>query len=247
MNYIKSFNFLMALMTCSFMYSSNGKLYRNLLGPALKAAKVQYVTQNVIAPEFKNNIINHNPNQKYYSEFLANIRNPEIDTKKLDEYKNLIRASQTANIIVDYKNPAIGYGVFALKNIPRGTFIGEYTGKINHLPKNNSNDAYAWPNWVLTKPNSYQVANLEQAMVNVEENLNEYYVDALKYGNELRFVNDNGDKSNCIADTILGHDKLPHLYYIAGKDIKAGSELTVQYGDQYWNQPGRKKLDLPQD
>lgn len=58
-------------------------------------------------------------------------------------------------------------------------------------------------------------------------------IDAISRGNYLRFINHKGEARNAIAD-YLEHDNLWHVIYIAAQDIKAGEEITTDYGSNYF-------------
>lgn len=105
-----------------------------------------------------------------------------------------------------------GYGLFAVEDIPKGTFIGEYCGEIV------SNE------------------EAERRGIVYEEYFftlsSETSIDATRKGNHMRFVNGTfpGDKfENCQPKilSVLGEHRIA---FYASKTIKAGSEIFMDYG-----------------
>lgn len=139
--------------------------------------------------------------------------------KLLDSYAHYmddIHAKRRAPSCVKWVSDKVGFGVFATQDIKAGQFIQEYTGVLR-LPNNNNDDLmYAW-----TYP----------AIGQHENNL---CLDSKFEGNEIRFVN-HSNHPNCSEITLVGHDKLFHVCYVAKFDIKSGQQILVSYGNQYWN------------
>ncbi|KAI8892899.1 hypothetical protein BC833DRAFT_610314, partial [Globomyces pollinis-pini] len=59
-------------------------------------------------------------------------------------------------------------------------------------------------------------------------------VDARKAGNYMRFANHVGDSSNSQPLYVVFENRR-HVLYVAEKDIKAGQEITTNYGSNYFN------------
>ena len=142
-----------------------------------------------------------------------------IKNQAYHEYlQNMVERNFIAPTSIKLVNSKIGYGLFAQKKIFKGLFVGEYTGQITS-ENDCSSGVYAW---------DYQVFNASN------DNLNEYVIDASTSGNETRFVNDDGIDSNCVSFHIAGKDDIPHIVYVTLRDIKAGEQLTIDYGHEYW-------------
>ncbi len=109
----------------------------------------------------------------------------------------------------------LGYGLFNEKYLKAEDFIGEYVGEIRIINKTDP------------KLNGYCV-HYPTKWFSKEYTV----IDAKNYGNELRFVN-HSDDPNLVAR--WGYDRnLLHLYFFAKKDIPPDSQLTIDYGEDYW-------------
>ncbi len=105
-----------------------------------------------------------------------------------------------------------GKGAFALRLIPKGARIVEYTGeRITHAQADERYDEDA-----MEHPHTY-LFTLDKKTV----------VDATVHGNEARYIN-HSCEPNCEAVTEDGH-----IYIDALRDISAGEELTYDYHLEY--------------
>ena len=66
--------------------------------------------------------------------------------------------------------------------------------------------------------------------------------DASQYGNAGRFVNHSCDPNLVAVRVIFGHNdfRFPNVVFIAKREIEAGEELTLDYGDVFWAVKGAK-------
>lgn len=116
---------------------------------------------------------------------------------------------------IRWVDETLGYGLFNEEHLSAGDFIGEYLGEMRLINKSDPNlNGYCvhYPTKWFSR--EYTV------------------IDAKDYGNDLRFVN-HSDVPNLEAR--WGYDRnLLHLYFFAKKDIPAHSELTIDYGPDYW-------------
>lgn len=114
-----------------------------------------------------------------------------------------------------------GRGLYALKDIPKDSFIGIYTGTIKEQQEMINYDEsgfdtdYAWD-----YPDEIEGFPLLE-------------VDAKYTGNELRFGNHDKNPNLRVEHTIV--DNLWYIFFIADRDIKSNEELTVSYGEAYWD------------
>lgn len=119
------------------------------------------------------------------------------------------------NLIVKYvglvNNVDMGYGLFCETFIKEGSFIGEYVGILKASSKCCPPSRYS-----LLYPSSD----------------GDYEIDALEYGNEIRFIN-HSNKPNAKFMQIF-HNGIVHIVCVSLIDIVAGSELLVDYGPSYW-------------
>jgi len=106
-----------------------------------------------------------------------------------------------------------GKGAFTEIELPKGKTINYYKGEKLSLEKFNKlkNDDYVWE---LSSPKG------------------PFYIDASNKNksNWLRYINHkSGKKANLEPYQYKGK-----MYYRTTKKIKAGSELFIDYGDEYW-------------
>lgn len=131
------------------------------------------------------------------------------------KYQLELQKGYVADITIGWIDDDLGFGVFAQKDIPSGAYIGEYTGLVRRFsrwrPDSNaycfqySTKFWTWKNFV---------------------------IDAFKEGNELRFINHSEDpnlKPACIVDR-----GLLHFVFFSSELIPAGTELTFNYGPDFW-------------
>lgn len=132
-----------------------------------------------------------------------------------EQFQKEVAAGQVADVTIQWINSTIGYGVFANKNILAGSFIGEYTGLVRRLRRfHPDHNAYCfhYPTRLFS--------------------LKYFIIDAINDGNVLRFVNHSDHpnlKPACLVDR-----GLLHIVLFANKSILKGSELTFNYGSDYW-------------
>ncbi|KAM9323190.1 histone-lysine N-methyltransferase EHMT1 [Pholidichthys leucotaenia] len=111
-----------------------------------------------------------------------------------------------------------GWGVQALQDIPKGTFICEYVGEIisEAEAEMRQNDAYLFS--LDDKPQDL------------------YCIDARFYGNISRFLNHMCEPNLFACRVFTTHQDLrfPHIAFFASENIKAGEELGFNYGDHFW-------------
>ncbi|KAK7941579.1 uncharacterized protein PG986_013966 [Apiospora aurea] len=128
-----------------------------------------------------------------------------------------------------YRSKIGGHGLFlradAPASIQRGDLVGEYLGELVPLepgPENpNAADA------VDASANSRYVFNIQDR----------WNVDAATWGNETRFINHHCAPNLKSVVIVVGGRRL--ITFRALRAIKAGEELTMNYGDGYF-QPGEQ-------
>jgi hypothetical protein len=113
--------------------------------------------------------------------------------------------------------PGAGQGLFATNEIVAGTRIGEYTGEI-------VDSAWHW----------LRLPNKDYLMTTAETNV---FVDAARQPQALmRYVNDHFDPSKINSCRVAEGRR---VYYHATRNIAAGEELFVSYGELYWRLRGK--------
>lgn len=138
-------------------------------------------------------------------------------------YKEQLSAGFTEKLLIKWIGDSFGYGVFALEDIPEGAFVGEYTGVVRRLLRSHP-DPNAYCFHYPTRFWSWKY----------------FTIDASKEGNILRFAN-HSDQPN-LQPMCLFDRGLLHLVFFAKNLIHKGSQLTFDYGRDYWVR--RKKLKL---
>jgi uncharacterized protein len=143
-------------------------------------------------------------------------------------YKPELIQRSMAPVVIKWIDEEIGYGLFASADIPRSTFIGEYTGRVELSPPftSRSHDyAFQYPGrtWC-------GVAHMVQAA---------------KAGNEMRFIN-HSQGPNVEAVGLYCEGVVRIAIHSIGF-IPKGDQLTLCYGERYWlakRRRGEREIDL---
>ena len=105
-----------------------------------------------------------------------------------------------------------GRGLFADANIGKGTFIAEYTG---------------------TKVSSKAADEMQSRyLFEIDD---EWTIDAEHGGSVARYIN-HSCEPNTEAEIEEGDDSEYHINIYAVKDIPAGEEITIDYGEEYYDE-----------
>lgn len=134
--------------------------------------------------------------------------------------RNALFTGKVADVAIKWISDEMGYGLFAQKLIAKESFIGQYTGVVRKIACFNK-DKIALNAYCMHLPTRFW-------------SLRYFLIDALGAGNELRFANHSGlptMKPFCLIDR-----SLVHIGFFATRQIKAGEELTFDYGKDYWKQ-----------
>lgn len=152
---------------------------------------------------------------------------PTMDADALYQESNDFQSSDHQASLEQYElryiNSKVGFGVFARKDIKKGTLIAQYCGK--YMPHK-----IAYQNY------SYQPG---------KENGFNLMLDAQLYGNISRFINhapepdtDTHENSYLCANLIAENHILygnRRIMLIADRDIKQGEQLLSYYGEDYFS------------
>ena len=151
----------------------------------------------------------------YYKENIDEFK--ELDNR----YGKLIEGSYVAPVYIKKINEKIGYGLFAMENIRKDDFIGEYTGVIDVTKEitETFDDGSYETDFSWDYPDETGKVELE--------------INGRQEGNELRFVNHNKVFNLNVEHTL--HEKQWLIFFTAKRDIKADEQLFVSYGDEYWS------------
>lgn len=112
--------------------------------------------------------------------------------------------------------PGSGLGLFTKILIPKGTLIIEYKGKITTW-KEVKDD---WDNVYLYTVNSNHVIDASEQKKSLAR-----YVNDAKGLTRIKGINNNAEFVN----------RGLQVYILSKKNIEAGEEILVDYGNDYWN------------
>ncbi len=130
-------------------------------------------------------------------------------------YHKELREKRSSFVAIKSVNEIIGYGVFALKNLKKGDFIGEYTGILRKRKKRkDQKNSYCF---------EYFIGEYKKTP---------YTIDAKRQGNFTRFMN-HKEKGNCDSFLIF-HEGIMKVILYANRDIQREEELCYDYGKDYW-------------
>ncbi|XP_013071536.2 uncharacterized protein LOC106058626 isoform X1 [Biomphalaria glabrata] len=111
-----------------------------------------------------------------------------------------------------------GWGVRALMDIPKGTFVCEYIGELisDSEADRREDDSYL-----------FDLDNKDG---------DTYCIDARKYGNVSRFINHLCEPNLIPVKVFVEHQDLrfPRICLFSSKEIKAYEELGFDYGEKFW-------------
>jgi len=165
-------------------------------------------------------------NSPYYLE------NKELFQELSIRYHENIEKGNLAPVYIKRINERLGFGVFAADKIKKDDFIGEYTGVVQ-IPEKDAGE------------------EMEQG--GYESDFSWYYLDKIKggpdleingrlEGNEMRFVNHSDNFNVKVEHTI--HDGYWIIFFKAARDIQNDEQLLISYGDDYWDEDCRERLEL---
>lgn len=141
-----------------------------------------------------------------------------------ERYREDISAGSTAKISIKWIDNTLGYGAFLDEDVPEGAFIGEYTGIVRRLyrecPDHNAY-CFAYP----TRLWGRKV----------------FTIDAMKEGNVMRFCN-HSEKPTLAAHCVVDR-RLLHQIFVAARPLKKGTQLTFDYGQDYWERRHMVAID----
>ena len=115
-------------------------------------------------------------------------------------------------------NEQISFGCFAERDIFPGDFVGEYTGLVGRLKKQETTYGFAYGN--------------DKTII----------LDAREYGNETRFLNHADSKSehcNVLKFTTI-KDGYWRLFFTARRFIEARQEIRFDYGPDYFKNSSKQ-------
>ncbi len=116
---------------------------------------------------------------------------------------------------------AVGYGLFTKEDIPKGSVITNYPGEIC-LHDEAEDNGYLF-GFDGTK-------------------MNAWVIDPQRKGGYAQFMNhaSTRSKKNNIDSEYFFWKGLGHIFFVASRDIPAGSQLLYDYGSDYWKDLGSR-------
>ncbi len=141
------------------------------------------------------------------------------------KYGPLIRNSYVAPVYIKWISDKIGYGLYAIEDIPEGTLIAEYTGIVMYK-KDVPSKVWCWRYPIRGDFSDKFPKNIS--------------LDGAKFGNELRFIN-HSDSPNVVPKCIYDGEKWTTCY-IASEFIPKDKQIFTSYGQKYWRK--RTKVNM---
>ncbi len=131
------------------------------------------------------------------------------------QYIDQIKCAYIPEVSIRFVGEKVGHGLFAEEKIKAGDYVGEYTG---HVRKNTrlffaplSNYCYEYP---------------------VPDSIGRSFVIDATDGCLTRFINHSYHPN--LRPVYAFHRGFYHLIFIALSDIEIGTELSYNYGVNYW-------------
>lgn len=133
-----------------------------------------------------------------------------------ESHKEKIKNGYVCESTIKWIDERTGYGLFTDRPINKGEFVGEYAGLLlirQILSRIRGDYCMRYPK--------------------LSFGLSYYTLDAEKMGNEVRFINH--DYVPNLQPMSALENGFCHCVLIALRDIKAGEQLTYDYGEDYWS------------
>jgi hypothetical protein len=136
-------------------------------------------------------------------------------------HKDKINSSFSAPVYLKWIDDCKGYGLFALCDLKKDTYIGEYTGVVRkHKRQLDKKNSYCF---------EYKLGDEKKA---------KFTIDAKYMGNYVRFINHSYSPN--IMPYAAYTNGVIHIILKTNSDVFKGQELFYDYGPTYW-----KKREAP--
>ena len=129
--------------------------------------------------------------------------------------KEILSGYLHPELVIAWIDERLGYGVFTNKDIPAQALIGEYAGEVKRK------------RWLRNKRNGYCFDYSAGDFFTPP-----YLIDAEKKGSLVRFINHSDEPNLEPIPLIAG--KVLHIVIYSRCFIPKGSQLTYDYGIDYW-------------
>lgn len=168
--------------------------------------------------------------------------------------RNVVIQSGSKARFVLYRTKSKGWGVRTLEDLQRGTFVGVYSGELISAKDSTrrNDDTYLFN---LSNSNTMNIHETEESLTTSidsidpteQEDISErkssnrgerksYVCDAKRYGNFTRFINHSCEPNVVGIRSYTTHQdsRFPYIAFFTKDFVPANSELTLNYGDNYW-------------
>lgn len=132
-----------------------------------------------------------------------------------EKYQDEISKGYFTDVTIDWINETLGFGLFTNKDLKKGDYIGEYLGDVRRLYRFHPETNY----YCLAYPQAPWAIRL-------------YVIDSKEAGNESRFINHSFTPN--LDMKIANENNLMHILLFANQDIPKGTQLTLNYGKDFW-------------
>lgn len=126
------------------------------------------------------------------------------------------------DVVIRWINPAMGWGVFALRPFKKNEFIAEYTGKLRKKKKEDGKNSYCFE------------YNLAPGLPT------RYTIDAQDQGALSRYINHSASPNLLAA--LATYQNVTHVILVTNRPIAKDEQLCYDYGADYWSKRGSPLL-----
>jgi len=143
--------------------------------------------------------------------------NRDCGCNQLTCHNRAIQHGITARVQL-YRTPDRGWGVRALKHIPRGSYVCEYVGELitDSAADQREDDSYL-----------FDLDNRDGET---------FCIDARRYGNVSRFINHRCQPNLVPVKVFVDHQdvRFPRIALFTSRDVEPLEELGFDYGEKFW-------------
>lgn len=149
---------------------------------------------------------------------VLKLKNNEVNAEALElgtKFHRKIESAYIPQVSIRWMGASVGYGLFAEEDIEAGTYVGEYTGIVR---KNDRRYLEPLNNYCYEYP--------------VPDYIGRSFVIDATQGNLTRFINHSSSPN--LQPMHVFYEGLYHLIFIARRQIEKGTQLSYNYGQNYW-------------
>lgn len=130
-------------------------------------------------------------------------------------YAKELETGFVPDVTITWIDDELEYGVITNKSFPPGEYVGEYSGLVHKISRFHP----IYNEYCFRYPRMWWSWNY-------------FVIDSEKYGSEMRFLNHSDDPN--LDMQLLIERGLIHVCFFAKKFIPKGSQLTFNYGPDFW-------------